>query len=414
MAKKVYVDGINGDNLNDGLTLVTAKQTILGARSVTAAGDTVLISPGVYLEGDVTWGSAGDVGTLYIPNPDLPGMVIVDFQDVVGTLSGYHWNIATPVLFRNIIFRNSGPTGFFGCSGDNSAYPWFRHCVFANPGTQRGVALTSFFASRINIENCTFYNLSTGFLSFNDNNGASFVYNCYFNDVATPFNGFNVGIPRDYNAYSGNPEANGIDTDVTDPGLRDAPAGDYRLDPVTDPAAFETFMVSSRFGGRLAAFGKGGLSVEYLVPQLRSLNPTALANPNPLWENEGPNGTNTYLDGTPGDIIENLATFELEIDLATTPGATGGRIRSPVFDLGASSPLLTSVAFQSFQDIINGSALDIDTTLPQQWEWRGSNSVFAAGDVSPSWNASDFGVNLSQSFRYIQIRITFVRNHTNT
>ena len=58
--------------------------------------------------------------------------------------------------------------------------------------------------------------------------------------MASPFSA--AAGTGDHNAYPGNTEVNGIDTNVTDPGFVDAANEDFRLDPVTVPADYVTFM----------------------------------------------------------------------------------------------------------------------------------------------------------------------------
>jgi hypothetical protein len=414
MAKVVYVDSINGNNGNDGLTPGTAKQTIVGSRAATAAQDLVLIAPGLYLEPNLTWNSGADDLTVYLADPTKPGRVIVDFQNI--DLSS-HWgfNPGNPI-FVGIHFRNPGiSNGSHFFLNRTTTVPRFYHCVFYNQfGTQNAQVLqgSGTASGRMIAWNCTFYNLDKG-----PNNVAQGpTRNSYMVNVTDPIEGSASG-PNN-NAYPGNTgETQGIDTNVTDPGLRDPANLDFRLDPTTTPADYAAFLVGGEQGNRIGAFGKGGFYYNPAIPALRylSADPTPGAgNPMLSWENEGPNGTATYLDGTPGDIIEDLSTFQLRIDLGTTPTATGGRIRSGVFDLGAAgSPQFLGAALSAFEDIGVGAALDTNTALPQKFEYRSSNTVFLIGDVSPTWNLLENTDALSISNRYIQLRVTFRTDHTN-
>jgi hypothetical protein len=159
------------------------------------------------------------------------------------------------------------------------------------------------------------------------------------------------------------------------------------------------------------------------IPQFRFLSPDpnfAGGNPQPAWENEGPNGTNTYTDGTPGDIIEDGSTSALKIDLGTTPAATGGRVRSDVFDLGAGgSPEFVNASFSAFEDGPSGALIDTNTTLPQTFEVRHSPASFLKGDgdISGGGGTNWFTLEQKDDFaitdRYIQFRVTFRTDHTN-
>lgn len=426
MAKTVYVDGTYGDNSNTGLSWAQAKKTIVGARAATASGDLCLIKGGVYKEAKQTFNSVNDTDVLYMPDPSSATSVIVDFENSadVNPAAGFgwdttsHWFIERGTKFLNISFRNPYTAGntVFICFVPTVTIPvYLLHCIFyqksgaANTGSGMGPFNGNYDCVT---RNCSFHNLANGLYR-----PAGTHRNNYYVNVTTPHNSL-VGASVDYNAYPGNAEANGINTSTgANPGFRDPGADDFRLDPVTTPADYATFMSGGEYNDRIGALGRGGLYYNSAYPQLRFITrdpSTANGNPQPAWENEGPSGTNTYTDGTPGDIIENAVTYELEIDLATTPGATGGRVRSEVMDLGSVSPNLDELALGASEDISGGAAIDIDTTLPQYIEYRSSNTAFAKGDVSPSWvPASRFGAYVNQGHRYFQKRVTFRTDHTN-
>lgn len=418
MAKVVYVDGINGDNSNDGLTLGTAKKTIIGARAATATYDLVLISGGVYLEGKQVFSSANDRYVLYMANPATPSPVIVDFEessDIYGRghTGGeeYYWR-CYGVRFMNIMFRNAINGAAF-CSF--VSYPAaFIHCTFYMRSGPANAChgLTSYNSGNnvAYVYNCSFYNLNEANTDFTGP-----VRNCYYENVTTPFVSMSNA---DYCAYPGG-IGHHTDTNTTNPGFRDVSNEDFRLDPVTTPADYSAFLTSGENGTRIGAFGKGGTYYNPLFEQLRFLSaaPTsAQGNPQLAWEDEGPainGGTGTYTDGTPGNIIENAVNYELEIDLATTPAATGGRIRSDVIDLGTGIVNLASMAYGSFEDPGNGAAIDTDTTLPRKIEYRTSATSFLKGDVSPTWTEIERGDYLNSSNRYVQFRVEFRTDHTN-
>ena len=136
MATVYYVNGITGNDANDGLTPGTAKQTILGARDGPCVnGDLVVIDPGVYPELDRTWNNGAKDHVMYMGNPLKPGNVIVDFQNV----EGEHWvfNPENPI-FVNMHFRNPGVLNgsHLFRSRTSTQVKWY-HCVFYNQfGTQ--------------------------------------------------------------------------------------------------------------------------------------------------------------------------------------------------------------------------------------------------------------------------------------
>ena len=413
MASTYYVDGINGDDGNNGTTWVLAKKTIIAARGVAAAGDLVLIAPGVYPETYVAWDS-GDSGTLYMADPTKAGVVIVDFLNVPAANPLYgHWYFNTVAYprFMNIIFRNPG-----SAASDMFFVNWttgtatFIHCVFHNQyGTRVGRVITGSgtASERANFYNCSFYNLDEGI----SHGSAGVAYNNYVENCNVAKSGHG-----DYNAYPGNTETNGIDTDVTNPGFRDAAGVDFRLDPDTTPADYAAFMTGGLFGDRIGAFGKGGYYYNPAYPQLRYVAPAptvAQGNPQPSWENEGPNGTNTYTAGTPGDVIEDTTSFEPKLDL-TPGGITGGRILSGVFNISNAVALLQAIAFSRAEFPSEGAIIDTNTTLPKKVEYRSQVASFLKDAGTPTWTEFTSGDDLSISGHYyFQLRITFQTAHTN-
>lgn len=416
MAKTVYVDGASGDNGNDGLSWATAKGTILGARAVTASGDRVIIAPGVYPETKAFFSSSNDSGVCYMADPTKNGVVIVDFENSSDINPAYgftytiasHWRTDKTVKFVNINFRNPYTnTACLVSQGGLEAY----HCTFyqrdGSDNTGVGIATYWSASASIIVKNCSFYNLDEAWYRFTGP-----IRNCYIVDTTTAQYGCS---DMNYNAYPGNSEVNGINTSTgANPGFRDADNEDFRIDPGTYPADFATFMNGGEYGERIAAFGKGGIYYNAYVPQLRMLSPDpSSGNPQVAWENEGPNGTNTYTDGTPGDMIEDGSTSELKLDLTNSP--TGGRARSDVIYLGDGSITIGPITIGAFEDVANGAAIDTDTSLPQKIEYRSSASSFAKGDASPSWIEVSRGTYLSVTgHSYLQWRVEVRTDHSGT
>lgn len=422
MAKICYVNAITGNNANNGLSAGAAKKTIAGARSATAAAtastsgspDIVMIAPGVYPEPNTLWNASTDTNVVYMA--DGTGEVIVDFEQRIpdsffaGVLQG-NWGASQIVIMVGIRFRNPYGGSFPNSSnrmlcGSFSAY----HCVFyqRNGGAGTGVGIgNTGTAVQADAENCSFYNLSIG---FSGSAAGAESYNNYFVSCTTPVSGT---MSRDYNAFPGNTETNGIDTTSggSHPGFRDATGEDFRLDPTTFPAAYATFLGGGRYGTRIGASGKPGPYYNALYPQLRMITKVPAGTHGKLmtWEDD-PSYTAI---GTLGAIIQDPTSNELVIDLASTPLATDGRARSDVYDLGATSPNLASFTAGKFEDLPNGAALDTNLTLPKKWEYRSSGSSFLKGDVSPAWVEVEPDDYINISDRYVQFRITFVVNHTN-
>jgi hypothetical protein len=410
MATTYYVNGTTGDDLDDGLTPGTAKQTILGARNALTGGDLVVIDPGVYPELDSSWTTAARDGAMYMANPLKPGNVIVDFQNVEHPNHWYFDN-EEPV-FLGLHFRNPGILSTSHLVvGRTTTKAKFLHCVFYNQfGTQQGRAVngSGSFSPQFHFQNCLFYNFDEGLYA---NYQPTLNYNNYIVNCTTPV----VGAVN-YNAFVGGTGTN-INTASVDPGLRDPANLDFRLDPTTVPADYQAFMTGGQQGDRIGPMAMGGFFYHPAYPQLRFLTPDPLpaaGNPQPSWENEGPAGSSSYTDGTPGNIIEDAITGALKIDLATTPGATGGRVRSGVIDMGVDgSKEFVSAAIRAFNDGPLGAMIDTNTTLPQEFEYRTSNTVFLAGDGAPAWSTVYNDDTLANTDRYLQLRITFRTDHTN-
>lgn len=416
MASTYYVNGITGDNAWDGTspTFVSGttgpKRTIVGARAVTAAGDLVLIAPGVYLEPNQAWTAATDYQVLYRRDPFKPGKVIVDFENRSPSGGGngfaYHWYLDRGWMM-DIHFRNPYPGAALIASGYNDTR--LVNCVLydRDGGTNVGHGLTRYNSTNpIVILNCSFYNLNVGTYW----NGGS-AYNNYFVNVTAPFSSFLGG--HDYNAFAGNTEAFGVNTSTgASPGFTDAPNEDFTIDSVTTPADWATFQISGLQKACIGAWGNGGFYYTPDMPQLYffSHDPTyANGNPQPAWENDS-----TYADGTPGTIIPDPITGEPIIDLATTPAATGGRCMTDVIDMGSTSTLIKSISYSGFEDPINGAAFDINNTTPFAEEYRSAITSFAKGDGSPSWIAYERGDDIGVTgHRYVQLRLTLRTDHTN-
>ena len=443
MAKLVYVNWRTGDDANDGLSSGNAKRTILAARAATAAAtastsaspDLVLIAPGVYFESaQRTNGNAANVSLFEAATDtnvtyasDGTGEVIVDFQNQVPFVDGFsgicaYWRFEVAVNFVGISFRNfvshaiaggsSGPTTrsayvFYDTRTTAGPFGRLMNCVFYQ---RDGLANSGRVARNFNAENCSFYNLIEGIaLSFTT--GTIEAFGNYFKSVTTPFSG-TAPTSKNYNAYPGNTgEANGLNTSSanTDVGFRDAANDDLRLDPVTDTVAWNKYLTLGRYGGRIGATGKGGPFYRYEIASLRMIT-TVPASAWIAWANDS-----SYTSGgVLGTVIQDATTGELKIDLVSVPTATDARARSGVYDLGAGgSPNLATVSVGRQETLSAGSALDTNTTLPQKWEYRSSNTSFALGDASPSWTEIEDDAYINVSHRYAQFRVTFVTNHTN-
>jgi len=138
-----HVDGVNGDDSNNGLTRTSAFATI--GRGVDAAvdGDTVLVYPGVYLEEvrfkgkAITLRSTGDAAILENSGDfavsfyygEGPGSVLRNFV-IRNSLTGIFLAASSPTINNITVVGNE-----FGIEAYVGAAPDIRNCIFWNNGT---------------------------------------------------------------------------------------------------------------------------------------------------------------------------------------------------------------------------------------------------------------------------------------
>jgi parallel beta-helix repeat protein len=136
-----HVDGVNGDNTNDGLTPETAFKTIQRGINVAEDFDTVLVWPGVYSEEVAFWGDA-----ITVKSAADAAIVETDYGYAFSFFSAE----GTDTVLSNFVIRNSqygiylingsSPTltnltivnNDFGISAFNGADPDISSCIFWN------------------------------------------------------------------------------------------------------------------------------------------------------------------------------------------------------------------------------------------------------------------------------------------
>lgn len=404
MADVLYWDIINGNDANDGLDITTPKRTLAGVYAIAANGDRIIVAPGVYPT-SVLGGTLGfSISKTIMLTPQKSGIAIFDFEGSLPTTQ--HLALTVSCIIRGIHFRNMGVGKY--ALGRTGGTPVIIDCVFyqrdgaANTG--RGV---NGIASATKVENCSFYNLEIGCTSVEG-------YNNYFKTVTTPFSGTNT---KDYNAFPGNTETNGINTSTgIDPGFRDAAAEDFRLD--LDATGYaEEYMLEGQFTGSIGAPGAPGPWWDARFPQSRWMTPDPVTDDGMpgVWTNDA-----AYEDPAgaafTGEIVEDTGDFEPIIDLASTPAALSGRLLSPVLDWGTSGTVLEYFPFARFEDLPAGAAIDTDDALPQKAEYRQSSTAFLYDDPESTdlqWVEFEMHEKIDLSERYQQFRITFQVNHTN-
>jgi hypothetical protein len=97
--KTLYVDGANGSDAANGLTLANALKTIARAKALVTAGDTVLIKAGLYREGIAFVGGTAGTPTKPITFGSLgDGEVILD-----GSTRVTGWVVHTGTVFKAVL-----------------------------------------------------------------------------------------------------------------------------------------------------------------------------------------------------------------------------------------------------------------------------------------------------------------------
>lgn len=395
MANIWYMDPVNGLDTNSGASLALAKRTLAGLDAIVVTGDLCLISAGVIALGPgVTLLSSGWHYTWLVPYGN--GDVVLDGENQPISASG-HLNTARYACFYGLKFRNPYPGKY--CLAMNDLGTAMNCVLYQRDGsanTGRGI-------NGGKIENCSFYNLQQAL------NSNATAYNNYLKSVTTP----NIVGTHDYNAFSGNTEPFGIDTDDAnrDPGFEDASAEDFRLDQTTDVTAFEYFMTNGWQSGSVGAYGVPGRFYDprFLPFRFMTPNPSAGWLTTQDWINDS-----GYTDpgGQTGAIIEDPTSKELVIDLATYPSANSARVLSPVWDFGSATHSLISFINQKYEDLPAGAAIDTDTTLPCKFEYRTSATTFSQTAATPAWTEMESGDVLNDGNRYKQTRETFRTNHS--
>jgi len=133
-----HVDGVNGDNTNDGLTPETAFKTIQRGINAAEDYDTVLVWPGVYNEEIGFWGdaitvkSAADAAVVETDygyafsffSAEGPGTVLSNFIIRNSQYGIYLVNGSSPTLSNLTIINND-----FGISAFNGSDPDISNCI---------------------------------------------------------------------------------------------------------------------------------------------------------------------------------------------------------------------------------------------------------------------------------------------
>ena len=134
----VYVDTVNGDDLNDGLTPATAFATVQKGINTAETGYSVLVYPGVYTESINFLGKAITVkGAEDAPVLEAPGDYGVSFYSIEGPNSGLK-NFVVRNSFVGIFTAGASPTiknvtvvaNDFGAAAYAGVQPDIVNCIF--------------------------------------------------------------------------------------------------------------------------------------------------------------------------------------------------------------------------------------------------------------------------------------------
>lgn len=410
MADVFYWDVINGDDGNDGTSMTDAGggvgpvRTLSRVHTVAASGDRIIIAPGIYpISVLLTGTSRFNVTKSLQFTPQDAGKVIFDFEGLAVTSTSYIHCTATSQI-KGVEFRNMAAGKYaVTCQGGTvHVIDCVLHQRDGAANTGRGLDTVS---GVLTAENCSFYNLEQGVAD-----GVTF--SCYFKSVTTPISGGT----KDYNAYPGNVEANGIDTDTgIDPGFVDAASGDFRLD-LSGTGAAEEYLTMGQFGGPIGASGATGpwWDARFLQSRWMAPDPTPGDGMVGIWRNDP-----SYVDpsgaGFTGTIVEDSGDFEPIVDLSANPAALSGRALSPVLDWGTRAVTLEHFPIAGFRDGAAGAEFDTDTAYPAKAEYRQSSTSFAWDDPESTdlvWVEFELHEKINLTERYQQIRVTFQIDHT--
>lgn len=145
-----YVDAINGNDANSGLSYALAKQTFNAVWTAITAGDTINCAAGNYLIGDYTLAKAGSIIQAYPLNlapvyfdgrTDLSGATWT--KD--GAFTRWYCTYNSPVQYANNVVAGGAAGADWAnlqANTGNSSYPTDSNCVYANPVTIDGTIVT--------------------------------------------------------------------------------------------------------------------------------------------------------------------------------------------------------------------------------------------------------------------------------
>jgi len=127
-----YVDAVNGNDLNDGLTPGTAFATIQKGVDEAKSGDTVIVAPGIYIgEGNRDIDFYCKAIVLRSTNPSDPNVVagtIIDCEGTYDSAFNFHSNEGPNSVLTGFTITN----GYAGIRCRDYSGPTIRNCIITN------------------------------------------------------------------------------------------------------------------------------------------------------------------------------------------------------------------------------------------------------------------------------------------
>lgn len=120
----------------------------------------------------------------------------------------------------------------------------------------------------------------------------------------------------------------------------------------------------------------------------------------------------SWTDATGRAVTDPASSVVLQADgFLRLNGVATAAALSPVIDLGDASALTTNAVYRAIEDALqpSGAARVVDAdnaTLAREFRIRASDSLFAALDASPAWQATTCNAPLNLLGRYVQVEIT--------
>lgn len=386
-ATELFVDGLRGDDANDGLAIATAKRTIQAAVDLaTTPGDVVSILPGEYLQG-FTMGVAQNGVTIRA----LGEVVLVNAPAFVSGVTGARvegitWRLGSLQLTINTSSdvvvercRFIEPTSR-GLILNESTFVSVRECLFAESSF---VGLRYVNQTNVVVERCTFARAAAS--AVNGGGVPIMIRNCALFE-----NGVGSNALFDFCDFFGEPSPGG--TNITaDPLFVDPDNRVYTVGPGSP------LLNQGQDGGPIGAFGQGFHTAKDVTKDEPFQSATA-------WDG--------WIDPAGAALsASSLVELNAQNEVILKVGVTSAEIYSPVFDTGSQFTVIRSVDFAAFEDttLAAGSREIIDAvqaTPRREVRLRTSQSSFIQDPSSgPVFEEVDKQVPFKKRAQFVQLEL---------